>query len=190
MSSEPTEKLNDEELMNAYADGGSAAAFSELYQRYESRLYGFFQRRLSSALRSLASDLFQKTWLKVHRARRSFDFSQKFAPWLFSIALNTLRDEWRVPRMVEEFEDSSTLDESASSDDVERDLSLKQDMARLENALAQIPENQREALLLVEWEGFSARELGEVLKISEVAARKMVSRARKKVREIMMEDQK
>jgi RNA polymerase sigma-70 factor (ECF subfamily) len=176
--------------MIAYSGGGDAAAFSMLYQRYESRLYGFFVRRLSSQLRSLASDLFQKTWLKVHGARHRFDGTQRFSPWLFSIALNTLRDEWRVPHLVEQFDEPSDLGAKPAPDDVEKSLGLKQDMVRLEIALSKIPDNQREALLLSEWEGFSARELAQILGTSEVAARQMVSRARKKVRLIMMEEEK
>lgn len=175
--------------MTAYGGSGNATAFSELYQRYESRLYGFFLRRLSSQLRSLAPDLFQKTWLKVHGARRRFDGNQKFSPWLFSIALNTLRDEWRVPRLVEGFDEPLELETQAAPDDVEKSFSLKQDLVRLERALTKIPENQREALLLSEWEGFSTRELADILRVSEVAARQMVSRARKKIRQIMTEDQ-
>ncbi len=184
---------SDEELMTEYASEQSAAAFSELYRRYESRLYGFFLRRLSPELRTAAPDLFQKTWLKVHRARGQFDRNQKFAPWLFSVALNTLRDEWRVPRIVrqigDELDDPPDLKTGANSDDAEQRFDLKQDMARLENALLKIPEIQREALILAEWEGFTSRELATTLGISEAAARQTVSRARKKVRLLMKEGQ-
>lgn len=184
-----SDSSNDEVLMTAYADKADTAAFSKLYLRYESKLYGFFFRRLSSDSRFLAADLFQKTWLKVHGARHQFDGHKMFAPWLFTIALNTLRDEWRIPKVIEPFEDLSDTEALPAQDNVEKDLSIKQDLIRLEKALSQIPENQREILLLSEWEGFSARELGEVFQISEVAARQMVSRAKKKVREIMKEEQ-
>ncbi len=175
--------------MTEYASGRSAAAFSELYRRYESRLYGFFLRRLSAKNRTVASDLFQKTWLKVHGARARFDGDQKFSTWVFSIALNTLRDEWRTSRVTEELGDASEAESVPVSDDAEHRLDLKQDLSRLESALSRIPEIQRDALILVEWEGFSSKELAQALGISEVAARQTVSRARKKVRLLMKEGQ-
>lgn len=186
MASEPS----DEDLMGVYADHGNAEAFSELYHRFESRLYGFFLKRLSFDTWSLALDLFQKTWLKVHRARHRFDRRQKFSTWLFSIALNVLRDEWRLPGTLSSLEEVEEMERIPSTEDQERDLSLKEDLARLEGTLSQISDLQREALILSEWEGFSSQELAKALGISEAAARQTVSRARKKVREIMKEDLK
>ena len=173
----------------AYAKNADDAAFTALYGRYEARLYAFFQRRLAPELRWLAPDLFQKTWLKVHGARSRFDAAQRFAPWLFSIALNTLRDEWRVPRVVELAAEAQEVEAASGPDDVERAASLRQDLARLERALSLIPEHDREALLLAEWEGFSSKELAQVLGVSEAAARQVVSRARRKARQLRLEGQ-
>ena len=185
----PGPNPNDEELMTAYAREGSTAAFSTLYQRYEGRLYSFLLRRLSPDLRPIAPDLFQKIWLKLHGARRQYDGSLKFAPWLFTIARNTLKDEWRVPRIFDELDDVADLQTATASDSVEAGFVLKEDLQRLERALSRIPVNQREALILTEWEGFTSKELAQTLGISEAAARQVVSRARKKVRQMMQEDQ-
>lgn len=184
-----TTDKSDEDLMKEYATLGSGTAFSALYQRYESKLYGFFIRRLAADRKSIASDLFQKTWLKVHKARHQFDDTHKFASWLFSIAINTLRDEWRLPRLVEHFEDISKAESIPTSGDIEQDIDIKLNLARLEYALLELPEHYREILLLSEWEGFTGHELAKVLGITEVSARKMVSRAKLKVKQIMMKDQ-
>jgi RNA polymerase sigma-70 factor (ECF subfamily) len=176
--------LTDEELMDVYARHGSAEAFTILYRRYESKLYSFFLRRLNQDLRGSAPDLFQKTWLKIHHARQRYDKEQKFSTWMFSIALNVMRDQWRVAPLGDE------IPELVADTDVEQEFSLKEDLGRLENALSLIPENHREALILSEWEGFSSQELAKVLGISDAAARQMVSRARKKVRQILQEGEK
>jgi RNA polymerase sigma-70 factor (ECF subfamily) len=170
--------------MDAYANQRSAEAFSLLYRRYESKLYGFFLRRLNPDHREVAPDLFQKTWLKIHHARHRFDREQKFSTWMYSIALNVLRDQLRVAPLGDE------IPELAADTDVEQELSVKEDLGRLEEALALIPENHREALILSEWEGFSSQELAKILGITDAAARQMISRARKKVRLILQEREK
>lgn len=184
MSDHNLDNLSDEELMGAYASKGDADAFSLLYRRHESKLYGFFLRRLNQDRRGAAPDLFQKTWLKIHHARHRFDKEQKFSTWMYSIALNVLRDQLRVAPLGDE------IPELPADTDVEQDFSLKQDLNRLEEALSQIPENHREALILSEWEGFSSQELAKVLGVTDAAARQMVSRARKRVRQILQEREK
>jgi RNA polymerase sigma-70 factor (ECF subfamily) len=178
------DRLSDEELMDAYAKKGNAEAFTLLYQSYESKLYGFFLRRLGQHRREAAPDLFQKTWLKIHHARHRFDSEQKFSTWMYSIALNALRDQLRVAPLEDEIPDL------AADTDTEQEFRLKEDLGRLEEALSLIPENHREALILSEWEGFSSQELAKVLGVSDAAARQIVSRARKKVRQILQEREK
>lgn len=176
----------DEELMTAYGRGGDAAAFAELYRRYESRLFGFLVRRLSSMQRPVVEDLFQKTWLKVHQARDRFRSEERFSPWVFSIAMNALRDEWRLLSTRKELFDDEEHDSVQGlqdpADDAEEKLSLKEDLSRLDAALVTLPDAQREALLLSDWEGFSSIEVAKILKVSDAAARQLVSRARKRVR--------
>ena len=184
MSSVPT----DEELMAAYGSRSDATAFAELYRRYESRLFGFFMRRLPHADRALAPDLFQKTWLKIHQSRTRFKQEERLSTWLFVIALNVLRDERRYTAVRQEELDDEEGSLSSAPDpqpDIEQRLTLRQDLARLEAALADLPEAQREALLLSDWEGFTSQEMAKLLQVTEASARQLVSRARRKVRMIL-----
>jgi RNA polymerase sigma-70 factor (ECF subfamily) len=61
-----------------------AAAFEELFRRYEPRAYAFFVKRTRSPER--AQDLYQELFLCIHRARDRDDAERPFAPWLFQIA--------------------------------------------------------------------------------------------------------
>jgi DNA-directed RNA polymerase specialized sigma24 family protein len=88
--------LTDEELMNAYQEG-DMGAFETLYQRHSGRLFGFLVRRTGN--RSAAGDLFQTTFLKLHRYRRRYDPKFPFLPWLFTIAQRVLVDHYRKTGM-------------------------------------------------------------------------------------------
>jgi RNA polymerase sigma-70 factor (ECF subfamily) len=177
VASDPT----DEELMATYIEQGSGSAFAELYLRYEGRLFGFFVKRLLPSMRDRATDLFQKTWLKVHASRARYEKGRRFSPWLYSIALNTLRDELKRKDSKENAGEEE-LETIASPEDTEENFAKKEDAARLESALSQLSGPDREALLLSDWEGFSPDELAELWKVSNVAARQRVSRARKRAR--------
>lgn len=182
------EKQTDEALMRAYASGEDRA-FAELYSRYQSKLFGFFHRRLAEGRTSLASDLFQKTWLKLHQARDRFDPAQKFSTWVFTIAMNCLRDELGSAYARIETADLESAPEAQDQGDVEKRFIQKEDIRQTERAIAKLPASQREALLLSEWEGLSAREIGEVLKVSEGAVRQLIFRARDRLKkEIVVEE--
>ena len=84
--------LTDEELMNRVQQN-DPAAYKVLFKRHRSASYGFLLRKVRD--RELASDLFQETWLRVHRGRGTYRTGQSFKPWLFGIALNTTRDAGR-----------------------------------------------------------------------------------------------
>ncbi len=86
--------------MAAY-QAGNQAAFGELFTRHGGSVYGFLVRRLPD--RALAEDLFQEAFLRVHRARQTYDATRPFRAWLFGIVHNlvidALRDAGRTPRM-------------------------------------------------------------------------------------------
>ncbi len=159
---------------------GSAESFEQLYERYEFRLMGFFGRRLSAPSRSMATDLFQITWLKVHQARDRFDPAQKFSSWIFTIALNVLRDYGR--------ELSSTL-KTTSLNDREMEAPTPtlsaltaQELKDLEHEIQNLPIEWREVLLLSDWEGFASQEVAAMKGLSEANVRQILSRARKTIK--------
>lgn len=167
--------------MRAYSQG-NAEAFLCLYKRYESCLYAFFQRRLPPSKKDLKTDLFQKTWLKIHSSRARFDPTKKFSVWFYTIALNALRDQLDLAYQDNEshpFDDSQIFGHQQGD---ESKVHLHLDLKRVEKALELLPLNQREALVLSEWEGMTGKEISEILKVSEESVRQLIHRAKSKLR--------
>ena len=75
--------VTDEQLLVSYA-GGDQTAFSVLIHRYQQELFAFLARFVADA--TAAEDLFQETFIQVHRNAKNFDAERKFRPWLFTIA--------------------------------------------------------------------------------------------------------
>src|SRR6266478_1288884 len=126
--------LEDEQLMLEYA-AGDLRAFELLFERWAPRLHAFFRRSLGSAVD--ADDLLQATFLRVHRARRSFRSGLPLRGWLFTVAARLRIDELRRRHRLANAEEAlSWVDEEAqvSSDkqrEVERALLVQAALARL-----------------------------------------------------------
>src|SRR5690606_375976 len=88
----PMTDLTDEQLFQRYTDGDENG-FQILMQRYEPRIQGFLRKRLNDEER--VEDLTQDTFLRIHRARESYDPSRKFSTWIHTIANNLLKNEFR-----------------------------------------------------------------------------------------------
>lgn len=84
--------LPDEELFERY-QGGDESAFSLIVERYEPLIKGFLYKRLKDEER--VQDLTQDTFLRVHRARERYDSARKFSTWIYTIASNLLKNEYR-----------------------------------------------------------------------------------------------
>lgn len=167
--------ISDETLMALYA-AGDAAAFEELFDRYEPRAYVFFFKRTGSPDR--AKDLYQELFLRIHRARDRYDPGQPFTPWFFQIAKRLLVDDYRRAfrnREVSiEERDPCTLE--PGSDHVLED---RERVALLLDALS--PE-ERYVVLSSKVEGIGYSELAEHLGKSVDAVKKVASRAIQRLR--------
>lgn len=88
----PLAELSDEQLFARY-QRGDEDAFRVIVQRYEPSIKGFLHKRLKDEER--VQDLTQDTFLRVHRARERYDASRKFSTWIYTIASNLLKNEYR-----------------------------------------------------------------------------------------------
>ena len=170
-------ELSDEALMERVQQDDSQA-FRVLYERHQAAVYGFLLRRVRD--RELASERFQDTWLKVHRGRHTYRAEHAFRPWLYGVAVNTLRDAYRKQgrRVVTvDFEAAPPQESPVRAEPVQR--------MTLEAALEQLPDNLREAFLLGAVMGFDHNEVSEALGVSPDNARTRISRARKKLRQLL-----
>jgi RNA polymerase sigma-70 factor (ECF subfamily) len=84
--------MTDEDLFQRYTQG-EEEGFRLLMERYQPRIQGFLRKRLNDEER--VEDLTQDTFLRIHRARESYDPSRKFSTWIHTIANNLLKNEFR-----------------------------------------------------------------------------------------------
>lgn len=165
--------------MGQYKSGNSDA-FSELFDRYEKRLKAYLKRRLGTYGQLYAEDIFQMTWLKIHSARKRFDSSKKFSTWLYTIALNNLRDHLRSPHIKSKhdvFDENQKFKTEEMS--AEQSLISREDFEQVSEVLQLLPEAQREIVILSDWEGFSSKEIGDILGLKDATVRQQLSRSRK-----------
>ncbi|MEP6862589.1 MAG: RNA polymerase sigma factor [Deltaproteobacteria bacterium] len=145
---------------------GDASAFRELYALVAPRMLGYLNKLAKS--RAVADDLLQQTFLKIHRARGAYVVGADPLPWFYSIAHRTFLDEARkTSRAVvraggddlPEVPAGITGESADRADEPRADPELAK--AALE-ALADLPTQQREAVVLTKLEGKSVAEAAAI----------------------------
>ncbi|HZR08124.1 MAG TPA: sigma-70 family RNA polymerase sigma factor [Myxococcales bacterium] len=153
--------------MSAYA-AGDGRAFGILFTRFAPRVHGFFLRSFRDE--SVADDLLQVTFMKMHRARAQFRPELKLVPWLFAVAarvrLDELRRRLRLPE--DAGEEAIALADEQAPRDPPPDTDLR-DAVRA--ALDALPESQRAVIHLHRYEGMTFAEIGQVLGTTAGAAK-------------------
>lgn len=138
---------------------GHEAALGELMERYRPRLFGFLMKRAPD----VAEDLFQETWLRVVRARASFDPKRRFSTWLFQIANNLCRDRARRRRVEEGYLETAREEAKTAPGLLETPpLDLRLDVHR---RLAALPERLREVLILRYYHQLGEADIAEIVGI-------------------------
>jgi len=165
---------------------GDGAAFAELVDRYKQPILNLVYRMLHDATE--AEDLAQNVFVQVFRSAHRYEVSAKFSTWLFTIArnlaLNELRRRSRHPsesmdatrpeqddQPLQQFEDKKTV--SPPERLLHGELEEK-----IERALAELPENQRTAILLCRQDELSYEEIAKVLGCSLSATKSLIHRGR------------
>lgn len=154
------------DLMQRYCDG-DARAFRELYALVAPRLLGYLLKMARE--RALADDLLQQTFLKVHRARAVYVRGADPLPWIYSIAHRTFIDETRKhQRAVVRVGDADDLPEvpagiTGESEDQRDDRRGDPELLTAAlDALAELPAQQREAVVLTKLDGKTVAEAAEI----------------------------
>jgi RNA polymerase sigma-70 factor (ECF subfamily) len=156
----------DEELVEAFR-GGDLAAFDALVRRWDRRIRGAIHRILGSE--DDARDLSQETFLKAYRALGTFKGEARFSSWLYQIALNLCRDRMRRRKgktlvSLGELEEDGMGLVSGPGRPTALDLVEAGDLARtVAAAVAALPEEQREIIVLKEYQELTFVEIAEVL---------------------------
>lgn len=179
-SSDDTAKNEDAELLRAFT-AGSEAAFVELYKRRHVEIYRFILQFLHGD-EDMASDVFQDTFVKVHQHAHTLRDTSNVRAWMYAIArnncLNLIKRNGRQVRLDEEHADIEDIDMPLPDVVYERDHLRSE----LDRAIAALPENQREAVVLREYEGMSYQEIAEATRTNVGVVRQRLWRAKQSLR--------
>jgi len=183
----------DVALMLALARGDESA-FEELVARHQSRIVALIHRFVGDEAE--AEDLAQEVFLRVYRTRDRYQPKARFSTWIYRIAanvsLNALRSRGRrrnisVPLSYEatETQEGQT---SAHVEDTHADrpgARMEQEELRTQvrEAIDQLPENQKVAVILNKYENLSYDEIGAIMGCSVMAVKSLLARARTNLRE-------
>jgi RNA polymerase sigma-70 factor, ECF subfamily len=174
--------------------GGDHQAFEQLVARYQDRMVGFFFHLLHD--RTTAEDLAQDVFLRVFRYRDRYEARARFSTWLFRIAHNLACNQKRgAVRRREipitpgsdayDFQPQGQIlaEKSALLPTRRLDSQEMRDIVR--NALDDLGERQKTAVLLHKFEGMSYEEIGEVMGLGTVAVKSLLARARVRLKEVL-----
>ena len=170
---------------------GDRAAFETLVEKYKQPVVNLVARTINDLTE--AEDIAQHVFVQVFKSAHRYEVTAKFSTWLFTIArnlsLNEIRRRSRHP--------ASSLDETYADDDdhpirqapdtrtvgpTERLLQGELE-AKVEEAIAALPEKQRTALLMCRHEEFSYEEIARVVGCSLSATKSLIHRARETLKE-------
>jgi RNA polymerase sigma-70 factor (ECF subfamily) len=157
--------------------GGEEHAFLEVYARFRVPLFAFLCRLCGQ--RTLAEDLFQRTWLKLLRSAPRLRADSDLKAWLFTVARNEHRSHRRWQLL-----DASRLMLLGLSPTPASVPDAESTALDLERALAALSVGDRETLLLAA-DGFDAEAAAAILNVSAEAYRKRLSRARQRLAETL-----
>lgn len=167
--------------MVAYA-GGDEAAFSQLFARYAPLLTGLMRSGMRGDEES--ADLVQQTFLQLHRARRDYRPGQPLRPWLLTIAYNLKRDHWRRRGRRPEVP-LDRAPEQVNGRTPARALEREQRALQLQQALAQLPDDQRQVIELHWFGGIPFAEIAQTVGASVSAVKVRAHRGYRKLRGLL-----
>src|SRR5438128_1942799 len=146
-----------------------------LYEDYADQIFRYCMHQLGS--REEAEDAVQSTFLNAFRGIKRGVVPELEQAWLFKIAHNVClsrhRSSWRRGR-IESPQDFDLVEEMTAAP-----ARPGEELIGLQDVLGGMPENQRRAILLREWQGLSYREIAEELELSQAAVETLIFRARR-----------
>lgn len=171
----PLEQGSDTDLVDR-ALKGDADAFAELFGRYYPMIYAFAYRLCFN--REDAQDVAQEAFVRAARSLGSFRKAASFRPWLYRIALNASHDSHRSLKRKERLAAEVLAHIEKASEQVP-------DFSPLHGALEALPENLREAVTLVFFEGMNHATAAKVLGCAETTVSWRIFMAKRKLKRLL-----
>ncbi|HVT91298.1 MAG TPA: RNA polymerase sigma factor [Bryobacteraceae bacterium] len=165
-------------LMSGYqqSDQGAAATFIE---RVSPLLHRYFLARSSD--REYAEDLVQETWMRIHKARHTYRSGEPVLPWIFAIARHTGLDNYRKRRRLEAHERQVDVLPEPSAEQP----AAGQTAPGIASILRDLPEKQREVLVMLKVLGMTIDEVATATSSSPGSVKQKAHRAYEKLRGIL-----
>ncbi|RVT71412.1 sigma-70 family RNA polymerase sigma factor [Flavobacterium sufflavum] len=162
-------EIPDALLVQDYV-AGNEEALATLIKRHESKIYGFIYSKVSD--RDVSNDIFQDTFIKVIKTLKSNSYNEegKFLPWVMRIAHNLVIDYFRknkkmpMYRETEEFSVFSIMTDDALT--IENQLIADQVELDIQKLIEELPEDQKEVLIMRMYKDMSFKEISELTGVS------------------------
>ncbi|MFC1569502.1 RNA polymerase sigma factor [bacterium] len=154
--------ISDHDLMLAVKDG-DLDKMGLLFERYHQKVYNLFLWQTQSS--TISEDLVQELFLRMLRSRKTYRGEGKFTTWMFSVARSARMDYYRKNKKKMSSLDNIkeiALDEPSQEDQVSTDS----DVALLHQAMAKLPAEKREVLVMSRFQNMKYQEISKVLKCS------------------------
>ena len=162
--------LNDQELVQAYIQGDQAAIES-LINRHRSKVYTYILLTIKN--QQLAEDLFQETFIKVIQSLRGGKYRDngRFLSWVIRIAHNLIIDHFRKEKQMNSVSNDDTEvdlfnSKKLSDDNIEDLIISSQIKTEIRGLINELPDDQREVVLLRHYGGLSFKEIADQTDVS------------------------
>ncbi|OEF98732.1 RNA polymerase sigma factor [Desulfuribacillus alkaliarsenatis] len=177
--------MNDSQIIQLINEGNQEY-YGELIQRHEQKILVFIHYMLknNSSMEVLAEDLCQETFIKAYKNLNSFrDKEATFTTWLYTIARNTVLSELRKSKNKGQYLEDINIIPKTEADELPEYKLLKNERIHLvREAINTLPETQRMAIILREYEQLDYKQIGEIMDCSVSAVKSLIFRGRSAIK--------
>ena len=177
------EMLLTDEILVTKVLNGERDAFDILIRKYQGIIYNYiFKMTLS---KEDSEDIIQEVFIKAYKNLYKLENKEKFYSWLFKVAVNTMNTFFKSKKTYNTMEENLLINiKSDTKDTPEGVLEIKEENTELLNKLSVLNEEEKNALVLKYVQGFSYKEVGQILGIKEETIKTKIFRAKKKLHEL------
>lgn len=162
---------------------GDVAKLGEIFERYHQRLYGFFLRMTNQS--AVSEDLVQVVFYRILKYRHTYRDEGKFTAWIYHLARKVAADHFRKHAKAATVTDPVDLhDHPDAGPSPDRKAATTDDIEFLRVALARLPVEHREVLVLSRLQNVEHKEIAKLCDCSVGAVKVRVHRALKELREV------
>jgi RNA polymerase sigma-70 factor (ECF subfamily) len=183
-------QLPDEDLMELF-QGGYDEAYSIIVTRYRERIHQFIFRYTKNHLDS--EDLVQETFLRVFRSRNSYERIARFSTWLYTIAQNLIRSQYKKNQRMQTISLAQTDDQDQeitmelpdTALPTDQQVHLSMTVMQVRKALASIPSDFRDVLVMRDIDQLTYEEIMDITKLPMGTVKSRINRGRARLHEVM-----